>query len=82
MRILTLVFIRLACHYIYENKDLQVAYDLMKNEPEDMLDSYFKAWADRKLEDKGAVVTHYCCLVKLFTFVCSKMNINVSQADW
>ena len=55
MRTLTLVFIRLACHYIYENKDLQVAYDLMKNEPEDMLDSYFKAWADRKLEDKGAV---------------------------
>ena len=57
------MFNRLACHHIYETEDLQAAYDLMKNETNSILDSYFKAWADGKLEDKAAVVNHYRRLV-------------------
>ena len=60
---------RLASHFIYKDEDLDAAYQLMKNEPEAVLDSYFKAWADKNLEDKGAVVTHYRRLCKLFNFL-------------
>ena len=85
MRILTFVFIRLASHYIYEDEDLEAAYQVMKNEPEMALDAYYKAWQDETLEDEAAVVTHYRRLTKLYNLVCSKLNIiddADDDADW
>ena len=73
---------RLASHYIYEDEDLEAAYQVMKNEPEAVLDAYFKAWEDETLEDKGAVVTHYRRLCKLYNLVCSKRNIIDYEAAW
>ena len=73
---------RLASHFIYYDKDLEAAYQVMKNEPDAVLDAYFKAWEDETLEDEGAVVTHYRRLCKLYNLVCSKRNIIDYEAAW